>query len=808
MRKWALTIVLAAAAGVATWLSRWPPHVWRAAVTNRETIGLATDLVSWALWIAAALSALLKVWGAKKPPPGEQQDHITAITDGRAGRDQIAADGDAQTGGVRIEGSVGGDAAGGDITHGDTVGRDKIIMIQQAAAGATPTRLHQLPPPPADFTGREEELEELRSALTAGGVTISGVAGMGGIGKTALALKLADQLTSRCPDAQIYLDLKGTSPQPLISADAMAHVIRSFHSEATLPEDEEELRGLYHSTLNGKRALLLMDNAADAQQVRPLIPCDTCVLLVTSRQYFTLSGFHPKNLDALRADDARGLLLKIEPRIGRHAGTVAELCGCLPLALELAARALAEQRDLTAEEYVRRLNHARKRLELVEASLSLSHDLLGTGMQERWRALGVFPGTFDVPAAATMWRLESDAAQDSLSALVARSMVEWDAKTRRYRLHDLARLFAESRLAEDERRAAQQRHAEHYRAVLAATDELYLAGGEGILRGLALFDAERQNIRAGQGWTAAHAGQDDEAAHLCSGYPDAGAYVLSLRLHPRERISWLEAAAGAARRLKDRRAEGNHLGNLGLAYAVLGETRKAIEFHEQALAIDRDIGDRRGEGADLCNLGTAYAALGETRKAIEFHEQQLTITREIGDRRGESAALGNLAIAYAALGETRKAINVHEQALAVMRDIGDRRAEGSILGNLGVAYAAVGETRKAIEFYEEHLTITREIGDRRGEGTALGNLGNAYFELGETRKAIEFHEQQLTLTREIGDRRGEGNALWNMSLALDKLGQRGKAIANAEAALVIFEQIEDPAAEKVRRQLAEWRREK
>ena len=106
------------------------------------------------------------------------------------------------------------------------------------------------------------------------------------------------------------------------------------------------------------------------------------------------------------------------------------------------------------------------------------------------------------------------------------------------------------------------------------------------------------------------------------------------------------------------------------------------------------------------------------------------------------------------------------------------------------------------------MAIDRDIGDRRGEGNALGNLGNAHFVLGETRKAIEFYEQRLEIAREIGDRRGEGTALWNMSLALDRLGERAQAIASAEAALEIYEQIEDPNADKVRKQLAEWRGEK
>jgi hypothetical protein len=184
-----------------------------------------------------------------------------------------------------------------------------LVVITPALA------LHQLPAPPADFTGREAELAELTAALEGGGVTISGLRGLGGIGKTALALKLAERLAPRYPDAQFYLDLRGADPQPLPSTAALAHVIHAYHPTARLPEAETELAALYRSTLHGQHALLLMDNAASAAQVEPLLPPPGCVLLVTSRHHFYLPGLYAKNLDTLPPDDARALLLKIAPRL-------------------------------------------------------------------------------------------------------------------------------------------------------------------------------------------------------------------------------------------------------------------------------------------------------------------------------------------------------------------------------------------------------------------------------------------------------------------------------------------------------------
>ena len=193
--------------------------------------------------------------------------------------------------------------------------------------------LHQLPAPPGDFTGRKQEIKELRKQIGRKGVSISGLQGLGGIGKTALALKLAELLTSRYPDAQFYLDLKGVSPQPLTAAEAQAHVIRAYYPTARLPETGAEVSGLYRSVLHNQRALLLMDNAANAEQIAPLIPPAGCALIVTSRFHFTLPGLFARRLDTLPTSDACALLLQIAPRIGEVAGFIAELCGNLPLAL-------------------------------------------------------------------------------------------------------------------------------------------------------------------------------------------------------------------------------------------------------------------------------------------------------------------------------------------------------------------------------------------------------------------------------------------------------------------------------------------
>jgi hypothetical protein len=360
-----------------------------------------------------------------------------------------------------------------------------------------------------------------------------------------------------------------------------------------------------------------MDNSRDAAQVKLLIPPKGCALLVTSRQHFALPGLKARNLDVLPVEESKKLLLEIAPRIKGEAEAITKLCGNLPQALRLAASTLKERRNLDPGDYSRRLGDEKQRLKLlspgkdkdesVEASISLSYGLLNTEEQERWRMLGVFPDTFDVAAATAIWDLGGEAAEaeeareasETLSKLMQFSMLQWNEGTKRYVLHDLMRDFARGKMEAAEREEGARRHAEHYRNVLAFANQLYLKGGESVMQGLALFDLEWGNIQAGQAWAAGYAADDERAARLCSAYPIAGVHCLNLRLHSREWINWLEAALCAARSQKDRRAEGAHLGNLGIAYFQLGEPRRAIDYYEQQLLIVREIGNRRGEGAAL-----------------------------------------------------------------------------------------------------------------------------------------------------------------------------------------------------------------
>ena len=315
------------------------------------------------------------------------------------------------------------------------------------------------------------------------------------------------------------------------------------------------------------------------------------------------------------------------------------------------------------------------------------------------------------------------------------------------------------------RKPAAQRFSQHYCDVLAAANDLYLKGGEVMKQGLIIFDLEWGNIRAGRHGPPNIRPRITWPQLFSTAYPSLGINCIELRLQPRERIVWLEIAIVGARKLKDRGAEAQHLGNLGIAYRNLGEYHLAIGFYEQCLKIAREMGDRRMEGNALGNLGVAFRNLNDYPLAIKYQDQRRQIAVDVGDRRGECTALGNL---------------------------------GSI-------YASQEKWDKALESYEKALEDRPEIRDQRIESNTLGNMGAVYSQFNKNEIALKFQQKGLQIAIAIGDLRSQGERLWNMSLVFDQLNERGKAIDHAEAALKVLIQIESPHAAVVSEQLAKWR---
>jgi hypothetical protein len=450
----------------------------------------------------------------------------------------------------------------------------------------------RIQPPPKNFVGRVEDINEILSGFERGAV-IAGLRGMGGVGKTALAFVLAERLAGRYPDGQILVEMKGTDKKPLSWAEAMIQVIHAYDPEYKMPLNEGELPGQYFSILHGKKTLLLLDNAASREQVEPLLPPPDSALLLTSRYKFALPGLlEEMDLDpgVLPLEDAKKLLLKIHERIGDHAEELAKLCGCLPIALRNAAYALKEKPNLSPEGYIERLGDAKKRLELVDASFSLSYDLLTPELQKLWCLLSVFPADFDMDGAAAVWEMEKIPAEDALGELVKWSLVDFMPSATdeggRYKLHDLARDFADSRLEAKRRETSQLRHAKYYKKILSRVDELYVRGGMDTKAGLELFNLEWTNIKAGQSWAEdmiiSKSLREESTLQLACDYPAEGAYAMEVLLNPRERIHWLKTALVAARQLKDSKMEVRTLATWVLPTVRLARLRRLSTFSNSA----------------------------------------------------------------------------------------------------------------------------------------------------------------------------------------------------------------------------------
>jgi tetratricopeptide (TPR) repeat protein len=750
----------------------------------------------------------------------------------------------------------------GDISQarGVAIGAGARVEIYEVPPAA---KLGSAPPLPGLVVGREGVLRDLKTRLGIGSKgqgqasrpaaagqdglplqVLTAIRGWPGIGKTTVAAVLAHDpdVMAAFPDGVLWTSL-GPTPNLFSELTTWSRALGAEDLRArTLKEASAHLAAL----LLNKRMLLVVDDVWKTEHARPfMVGGHRCGLLVTTRSPRVASALAPTAADVYRLpvlseEKAMELLQKLAPEVvASHPdecrALVREMEG-LPLALQVAGRMLAVEADcgfgvdellaelregtalLGAPAPVDRVDLANladladESTPTVAVLLQHSTARLDEAARAGFACLAVFaakPATFDLAALQAVWQVKD--AKPIARALVDRGLLEYVPELGRYQMHALLVMHARALLEQDGAAPgpdeAHRRHAQYYLDVLRAADALYLRGGASVERGVALFDQEWDNIQAGQAWVAAHARQDSETACLCSAYPDAGAYCLELRRHPRERIAWLEAALVAAQCLKDQRGEGAHVGGLGLAYADMGKAKRAIKQYQQALAIAREIGDRRNEGIWLGSLGNAYADLGQAERAIEQLRQALAIARAIcaastpdspewkAARRGEGTVLGNLGIAYRDQGQVERAIRQYEQALEIDREIGDRRNEGALLGRLGLACVDLGQAERAIEHFRDALAIAREIGDRRNEGAWLGSLGLAYAALGQAKRAIKHYRQALAIARDVGDQRNEGAWLNNLGVAYRDQGQVERAIKHCKQALAIQREIGDRRGE-------------
>ncbi len=695
--------------------------------------------------------------------------------------------------------------------------------VPGGAAAATRT----LPRDLASFTGREQELGELVAAAAgAGGVVgIHAIGGMAGVGKTAFAVHAAHGLADRFPGGQIFLPLHGHTPgqQPVDPADALASLLLTTGVPAgQIPPGLEARMALWRDRLAGRQLLLILDDAADSEQVRPLLPgTGGSLVLVTSRRHLSaLDEATAVSLDTLPPDQAAGLLVRLAARagLGPEDPAVAQmtrLCGYLPLAIGMVARQLHHHPAWTAAGRAADLAAAVDRLELmatenlsVAAAFNLSYEDLAPDQQRLFRRLGLHPGAdIDAYAATALDGTGLGTARRGLEALYDQYLLTEPAQGR-YRMHDLIREHARALAGRldpgGDRDQATGRLLDYYQHTAALADALLarqagtapaaaagampaavpvLAGQE---QALAWARAERANLIAcldEATGTGQHARIIALTAGLAGLLRQDGPWAEALTRHA--------TALRSARYLGDRPGQANALGNMGIVRRLTGDYPGAAGAQEEALDIYRDLGDRLGPANALISLGSVRRATGNYPGAARDLEEALGICRDLGDRLGQANALTCLGIVRRMTGDNAGAAGAQEEALGIYRDLGDRLGQANALTYLGYVRRLTGDYPGAARDLEEALGIYRDIGDRLGQANVLSNLGEVLLVTGDYQGAGHAEVEALRIERDLGNRLGQANAICNLGLVRRATGDyRGAVEAQAEA-LGIYRDLGD-----------------
>ncbi|MFI0480950.1 AfsR/SARP family transcriptional regulator [Actinomadura sp. 9N215] len=689
------------------------------------------------------------------------------------------------------------------------------------APAPSTTCVRFLPRAITDFTGRTAELDRLFSVLPAdgkhtGAVVISAIDGMAGIGKTTLAVHAAHRMADRYPDAQLFVDLHAHSPEqePISAATALDTLLRAVGVPSEMiPGGAEERAALWRARLAGRRAVVVLDDAATAAQVRPLLPgTPGCMVLITSRRRLAdLESAHALSLDVLSRDEAAELFTGIvgdarAPADPEGVKEVVRLCGRLPLAVRLAAARLRTRPAWDLAHLIERLRHEQRRLgELavgdrgVAAAFALSYQHLTADQQRLYRMLGLHPGAdFDTYTAAALADMTLDEADRLLQQLVDVHLLQQPTADR-YRFHRLLRLhavhLANAEDDETDRRAALTRAFDHYRhaAALAVNsavcyDQYYWPGIPAATtpaphfadfdQAVAWLEAERANLVS----AATHAAEHGWPAHVADLTNSLWCFIEHRCSHD-EAVGLYTHALASARGAGDREHESQALHYLGLFHRHRGRNEQALVHHGQALALARDTGDRVLEGRILGNLGSTLWYLGRGDDALDRYGQALTLAREIGDLALQCIALEGLGSVYKQQGRYDRTITHYRQSLVLTRDSGNHRHEPFVLCELAGVYGRMGRHDQALDHLHQALDLARATASRLLEGSALCELGGAYSRTGRHDQALDHLHQALDLARSTANALLEGSALCELGGVYGRTGHHDQALDHLHQAL-------------------------
>lgn len=665
----------------------------------------------------------------------------------------------------------------------------------EVGPGHSPSALHQLPPPPADFTGRESEIAETTRRFSDPRVRGCTVRGMPGVGKTSLGLVLCERIAGNYPDAQLYLDMRGTSPEPLQAIEALNHLIRSFHPGTPAIADEQQAAAVYRSVTHRKRILLFLDNVRSEEQVALLIPGPGSFAVLTARQTITLPGIVPCDLSGFSQDDSVQFLQVIAPRAGSHGPAIASICGHLPLALRLAGSTLQGRPDIEPSEFCRRLLAGRAGLETVDASISLSVSLLGEPARRQFYALGAFPADFDLRAGAYVGDIGEDECDAIIETLLKCSLLSFDGSAGRYFYHDLIRLYAWKYAPQEHLSECLTRHSMLYLWDCKSANESYLSGGEGIINALHWFDLERVNIEAGFSFCNGSASQSDSAALACIEYTMGTERCRELRQTPTQQLRWLNAAMAAADRLQQHRTLALLMGNIGRVMTMMGQYECALEMHRRLRETAADLQDECIEAYSWLHSGNARLGMNGYAEARDDYLRCEALAVKIGDYNLQLQTSMNIAASEMNLGLYQEARRRLEDGLIQFNARGELRHSAMALGNLAAVFYQLDDPGRAIDFALQGIEMVETLGDTNNTLTFQGVLAKAYTACKQLDLATQILQARLQLAEDVQDSKSVLDSITQFA----KIAAEQKDSAGAEEWLEkgyrIASQVEDKAAE-------------
>jgi tetratricopeptide (TPR) repeat protein len=703
-----------------------------------------------------------------------------------------------------------------------------------ALAEAGPART--LPYDIGSFTGRSPELRRLANGALAvgesGRTSVFAIEGMGGVGKTALAVHAAHLVTGEFPylfpDGHLFLDLHSytTGVSPLTANEALRSLLRQLGvPHEVIPAKQVPREALYRSTLAGKRALLILDNAKDAAQVRPLLPgTAACLVIVTSRETLrSLDGSEVLRLETPPEAEAVSLFRKVA---GSQAGPddsalpadpelaeIVRLCGYLPLAVQIAAARLSRRpalglSDLLAElrEEHRRLSHLQDKDRGVRAAFQSSLRYLAPADKELFIRLGRVPGTdFDACAAASLCPADLEQTRDRLESLLDQHLLV-QRSPGRYELHDLARLFARE-IADPGTAQATGRLLNFYLYAAQAADRLFERGlpSAGPPTGGAVKPTAMPALRNSadaQAWLATELRNLIDAANHAAdtGLPRVtigmsaalsdylrahGPWVWAMRLHTSAHL-----AAVAAR---DLRGQASALRGLGGVHSRMGDIPASLARLGEALIIYRDLNDWRGAGRALIELGIAQRVAGATADSHASLTEALGIYQRLGDRLGEAAALNELSSVRWQTGPISEAERHVLGALAIFRDLDNRQGQAAALLYLGNVQLTMGALADAEASFREAGTIGVRLHHPVLVANSLLYLGDVQRVAGQLDDARESLESAHKIYERISHLQGRATSLAYLGRTLFLAGDYAGADGRLAAALALFDELDDPS---------------